>query len=172
MTCIFLSWLLCAFSFLPFYTDNTLTWLELSLAMAPGFWEFPFVQTTRTSFQGMLCSPFLRFLAFFSWSACANIASPVTSYCELSPVKPPFSGEESYGPTLSCKSPPLPPYFSLIRYGLFICWKLGFVFIFGYKTLKVMCLSISTFCFSSLCGIDTIIPPYGCLKKQYAAPFR
>ena len=157
MTCFFLSWLLCAFPFLPFYTDNTLTWLELSLAMAPGFWEFPFVQTTRTSFQGMLCFPFLRFFAFFSWSACANIASPVTSYCELSPVKPPFSGEESYWPTLSCKSPPLPPYFSLIRYGLFICWKLGFVFIFGYKTLKVMCLSISTFCFSSLCGIDTTL---------------
>ena len=86
----FLSWLLCAFSFLPFHTDNTLTWLELSLAMAPGFLEFPFVQTTRTSFQGMLCFPFLRFLAFFSWSACANIASPVTSYCELSPVKPPL----------------------------------------------------------------------------------
>ena len=73
------------------------------------------------------------------------------------PLSPPFSGEESYGPTLSCKSPPLPPYFSLIRYGLFICWKLGFVFIFGYKTLKVMCLSISTFCFSSLCGIDTTL---------------
>ena len=57
--------------------------------------------------------------------------------------------------------PPSPPslFFTikwLIHYGLFICWKFGFVLISGCTTSNVMWLSISTLCRSSLWRIDSI----------------
>ena len=119
----FLSWLLCAFSFLPFYTDNTLTWLELSLAMAPGFLEFPFVQTTRTSFQGMLCFPFIPFRVFFSWSACTRIASPVISSCELPAITPPppSQGKKVIDPPSLVSPLPSPPSLLIFHWSSMVC---------------------------------------------------
>ena len=120
----FLSWLLCAFSFLPFYTDNTLTWLGLSLAMAPGFLEFPFVQTTRTSFQGMLCFPFIPFRAFFSWSACTRIASPVISSCELPAINPaplPSQGKKVIDPPSLVSPLPSPPSLPIFHWSSMVC---------------------------------------------------
>lgn len=120
----FLSWLLCAFSFLPFYTDNTLTWLELSLAMAPGFLEFPFVQTTRTSFQGMLCFPFIPFRAFFSWSACTRIASPVISSCELPAINLaplPSQGKKVIDPPSLVSPLPSPPSLPIFHWSSMVC---------------------------------------------------